>query len=177
VARGGTIEQKEAGTEAAFFLGTLESLAGSPSSPARLSASADIVRGAVQRVREKFPGIEFIHSQEDGGMFFCCAEELVQAVSLLLENASESMEGFRGAVRIRCSADRARALIEIADQGPGIDGIARRRLFKPFCTTKPGHRGLGLYFAKMIVERNEGAIDFPSGDSQGTIVRLAFPRA
>ena len=36
---------------------------------------------------------------------------------------------------------------------------------------------LGLYFARMIVERNEGAIDFPVGDSRGTIVRLAFPQA
>jgi hypothetical protein len=28
----------------------------------------------------------------------------------------------------------------------------------------------------MLVERNEGVIDFTRGDSRGTIVRLAFPR-
>ena len=28
----------------------------------------------------------------------------------------------------------------------------------------------------MIVERNDGVIDFTSGEYRGTIVRLAFPR-
>jgi signal transduction histidine kinase len=176
-ARGGTVEQREAGTEAAFFLGTLESLAGSPSSPVRLTEAGDIVRAAVQRTRAKFPGTEIVQLGEDRGTFLCCSEELIQATCLILENAAESMEGSNSTVRVSCSTDRARVLIEIADQGPGLDAAARRRLFKPFSTTKPGHRGLGLYFAKIIIERNEGAIDFPIGDSRGTIVRLAFPRA
>jgi signal transduction histidine kinase len=174
--KGGTVEQKEAGTEAIFFLGTLESLAGSPSSPCRPSAPEEIAGAAVERVRGRYPGTEFRQQGIEGGLILCCVEELVQAVSLLLENAAEAGEGHPAVVRIRCAADHARAVIEIADDGPGIDALSRRRLFKPFFTTKPGHRGLGLYFARIIVERNEGGIDFATGESGETIVRLAFPR-
>ena len=175
-ARAGTVQQKEAGAEAAFFLETLGSLAGSPSSPFRPVEPGSIARSAVQRVAARFPAIEFLQTDEDGGLLNCCSEELVQAVSLLLENAAEATDSARAAVCIRCAADRARIVIEISDQGPGIDGAARRRLFAPFSSTKPGHRGLGLYFARMIVERNDGVIDFTSGEYRGTIVRLAFPR-
>ena len=173
----GTAQQKEAGAEASLFLDTLGSLGGSPSSPCRLVEPGAIVRSAVQRVKGKFPSIGFNHAGDDGELVNCCSEDLVQAVSLLLENAAEATEGARATVWIRCASDRARVVIEISDQGPGIDPGARRRLFRPFASTKPGHRGLGLYFARMIVERNEGAIDFTSGDPRGTIVRLAFPRA
>jgi signal transduction histidine kinase len=174
-ARSGTVEQKEAGTEATFFLQTLESLAGSPSSPSRFSAPEEIARAAVERVRAKYPHTEFTQLGEGGGLFLCRYEELVQAVSLLLENAAEAKEDSRAGVRIRWAEDRSRVVIEIADEGPGIDALARRRLFKPFFSTKPGHRGLGLYFARIIVERNEGGIEFTTGESGGTIVRLAFP--
>ena len=101
---------------------------------------------------------------------------MIQALSLVLENAAESVEGRHGKVRIRASADRARVLMEIADDGPGIDALARRRLFRPFWTTKPGHRGLGLYFARIIMERNDGGIEIGRGESGGTVVRVAFPR-
>ena len=114
--------------------------------------------------------------QKDTGRVFCHREEVIQAVSLVLENAAESEEGRHGEVRIRASADRARVLLEIADDGPGIDALARRRLFRPFWTTKPGHRGLGLYFARIIVERNDGGIEIGRGESGGTVVRIAFPR-
>jgi len=176
-ANGGTVEQKEAGTEASFFLGTLESLAGSPSSPCRPSSPEEIARAAVQRVQGKYPGTIFLQQGDGRGLLLCSPEELVQAVSLLLENAAEARNESGAEVRIRCSADRARVVIEIGDDGPGIDALARRRLFKPFSTSKPGHRGLGLYFARIITERNEGGIDFTSGESGGTIVRLAFPRS
>ncbi len=174
-ARGGTVREKEAGTEAVFFLGNLDSLAGSPSSPCRPAAPEDIARAAVERVRGSFPRTAFLSQGEDAGLILCCVEEMIQAVSLLLENAAEANEGPGAAVRIRCASDRARVIIEIADDGPGIDPLVRRRLFKPFFTTKPGHRGLGLYFARIIVERNDGGIDLTGGGSAGTIARLAFP--
>ncbi len=172
----GTAEQKEAGAEAEYFLGTLESLAGSVSSQAAPASPASIARLSMDRVRARFPGIVFALQEAGTGRIFCHAEELIQAVSLILENAAESVEAAHGEVRISTSADRARVLLEIADDGPGIDALARRRLFRPFWTTKPGHRGLGLYFARIIVERNDGGIEIGRGESGGTTVRLAFPR-
>jgi len=175
-AEAGTAEQKEAGAEAAYFLGTLESFSGSVSSPAGPATPGSVTRASVERVRARFPGIVFAPQESGAGRIYCHVEEVIQAVSLLLENAAESQEARGGAVRISTSADSARVLIEIADDGPGMDSLARRRLFRPFWTTKPGHRGLGLYFARIIVERNDGSIDISRGESGGTIVRLAFQR-
>jgi signal transduction histidine kinase len=175
-ARAGTIDQKMAGTEAVFFLGTLESLAGSPSSPPRPAVPEEIVREAIPRVKARHEVIGFELSTDHRGLFLCCTEELVQAVSLVLENAAEAREEPGAEVRIRCAADNARAVIEISDDGPGFDPLARRRLFRPFCSSKPGHKGLGLYFARIIVERNEGSIDCAGGENSGATVRLAFPR-
>ncbi len=172
-ARSGTAREREAGTEATSFLGTLDSLAHPPSSACRPAAPIDIARAAVERVRGRFPGIEFVSHGEGVGLILCWAEEMIQAVGLLLENAAEATQG-PGAVRIHCVVDRERVIIEIADDGPGMDALVRRRLFRPFFTTKPGHRGLGLYFARIIVERNDGRIDFVTGRSEGTSVRLAF---
>jgi signal transduction histidine kinase len=172
----GTAEQKEAGAEAEYFLGTLESLAGTASSPASSVSPGSIAQAAVDRVQGRFPGTAFELQEDGAGRIFCHGEEVIQAVSLVLENAAESEEGGQAEVRINASADRARVLLEVADDGPGIDALARRRLFRPFWTTKPGHRGLGLYFARIIVERNDGGIEICRGESGGTIVRLAFPR-
>ncbi len=172
----GTSEQKEAGAEAAHFLGTLESLAGAVSPSAGPATPDSITHASVEQVQERFPGITFVRQGAGAGRIFCHAGEMIQAVSLLLENAAESQEGRHGAVRVRTAADRARVLIEIADDGPGIDTLARRKLFRPFWTTKPGHRGLGLYFARIIVERNDGSLELDRGESGGTVARLAFPR-
>ena len=172
----GTAEQREAGAEAEYFLGTLESLAGSVSSPAAPASAGGIARAAMEQVRPRFPGIVFTLQEEEAGRIFCHAGELIQAVSLLLENAAESEEACRGEVRVSAAADRARVLLSISDDGCGIDVLARRRLFRPFWTTKPGHRGLGLYFARIIVERNDGGIEIGRGDSGGTTVRMVFPR-
>jgi signal transduction histidine kinase len=46
-----------------------------------------------------------------------------------------------------------------ADNGPGVDKNIENHLFKPFVSTKPDGRGLGLYIVQDILQNYNGSID------------------
>jgi len=174
-AHSGTPRQKEAGTEAEFFLGTLGSLCGPASSRSSLVTVEELARSATAAASARFPGITFRLEGESRATFACYADEVIQALGLLLDNAAEAGPPVDAVVTVRCQSAQGRAVIEICDRGPGLDSGARRRLYKPFWTTKPGHRGLGLYFARIVLERNEGGIIVATGAAGGAMARVSFP--
>ena len=170
-------EHKAAGAEASFFLSTLEYLAGSAAAPQGLLSIQAAVRGAVAQLGTRYPSAAVEVSGDGGGRFLCRSDEVVQAIRLLLENAVEAAARPGAAVRVLCSRDSGRAEIRVIDDGPGLGTLARRRLFRPFWTTKPGHRGLGLYMARLLVERNEGGLSVGNAPEGGAVARMAFPLA
>ena len=68
-------------------------------------------------------------------------------------------------------------LIEISDNGTGIDEDIRDKIFKSFFTTKePGKgTGLGLSMVNKIVKEHGGSIDFDSRKEEGTVFRITLP--
>lgn len=172
----GTWEQQEAGARVTELLHTLDALAGPPSTIRGSSTAEAVVRRAVEQIRKRISGVEIQIVGGSPALLSCYPEELVQAVSCILENAAEAQEPSSHAIVVRVLSESARVCIEVSDSGSGIDARAQRKLFNPFFTTKPGHHGIGLYFARLIVERNEGIIEIGRNESGGTRVRLAFPR-
>ncbi len=69
--------------------------------------------------------------------------------------------------------------IEVQDDGTGISPRHLPFLFDPFFTTKPVNKGsgLGLYNARLFVEKHSGAISVESGEGRGTTFRLWLPEA
>ena len=65
--------------------------------------------------------------------------------------------------------------VEISDDGCGIDATGLTRIFEPFYTTKPGHRGLGLAWVYGIVTNHGGGVAVSSQPDQGTAVRVYLP--
>ncbi len=70
--------------------------------------------------------------------------------------------------------------IVVADNGPGFNDEPER-LKQPFFTRRPTGMGLGLYYANLVMELNEGRLLFPSADEadipegyDGAVVALAF---
>jgi signal transduction histidine kinase len=68
-----------------------------------------------------------------------------------------------------------RILIEIEDEGAGVDPNLRGKVFEPFFTTKPGGTGLGLAICNSIVKRYNGDIWVDAAKSGGTEVKIALP--
>lgn len=99
---------------------------------------------------------------------------LENAVVNLVVNAQES--GAR-AIRIEVANEPNEVVIQISDDGKGMDASTRTRAFEPFFTTK-GSRGagLGLTTAKNIVEDAGGHIVLLSRPGRGTTVELHLPR-
>lgn len=67
------------------------------------------------------------------------------------------------------------AVIDICDEGCGLDPAIRPRVFDPFFTTKRARRGLGLPSALGIVRAHGGAIELHGRVGGGTIVRVYLP--
>ncbi len=69
------------------------------------------------------------------------------------------------------------ALIEIADNGSGMNQETRQRCFEPFFTTKElGHgTGLGLSMIYGIVKQNDGYLLLASEPGQGTTISIYWP--
>lgn len=67
-----------------------------------------------------------------------------------------------GSVTIRVTGEGAGGTVQldVIDDGPGVPGSLRSRLFEPFFTTSPGGTGLGLYIAREVCEANGASLEY-----------------
>jgi signal transduction histidine kinase len=78
-------------------------------------------------------------------------------------------------VKVGLYEDRGRAVIEVSDNGSGIDPQNLKRIFDPFFTTKRQGTGLGLAISKQIVEEMGGQIAVASELGVGTRFTVSWP--
>ena len=108
------------------------------------------------------------------------AVELEQVVFNLVRNAIEARIHSAAAERriaIVTGVVGDRAILEVADSGPGIAADIRPHLFEPFVTGKPGGTGLGLALAARLVDQMDGEIVVVDGDAPGATFRVSLPLA
>lgn len=67
------------------------------------------------------------------------------------------------------------AYVQVSDNGPGMDGATRARIFEPFFSTKQTGRGLGLAAVQGIVRSHRGALLVISTPGAGTTFKVWFP--
>jgi PAS domain S-box-containing protein len=112
----------------------------------------------------------------------CVATEIEQVVFNLLRNAAQAMGENRQRTDPPCISLHLRqenefAVIEIADNGPGMDDQKLKRIFEPFFTTKEVGvgTGLGLSVAYFIITNNHNgsmSAESTSGEGASFIMRL-----
>ena len=74
-------------------------------------------------------------------------------------------------------AEDDEVVIEVEDNGVGMDEATRQRLFEPFFTTKDADRGtgLGLSITYAIVRNHDGEIAVESEEGVGTTFKVMLP--
>ena len=112
-----------------------------------------------------------------------CERTKIQQVFLnILKNSAQAMaqekdEGKEPLIALRVQRDGDTALIEIEDNGPGMDDATRKRVFEPFFTTKGigDDTGLGLSVSYFIITKNHGgtlSVESTPGIGAKFIIRL-----
>lgn len=136
--------------------------------------------------RYDFKAIRIIREYAPDLSLFCNGSEITQVVLNMLKNAAQAMgdrDGFKDTppeIIIRSTDQGESCLLEIIDNGPGMDNAHKEKIFDPFFTTKaPGQgTGLGLSVSYFIITRNHnGRIEVESELGRGTkfIIRLPKP--
>lgn len=99
---------------------------------------------------------------------------LRSALMNLTLNAVQSMPA-GGELTVRTRAAGGSLVAEIGDTGAGMTDEQVRSIFEPFYTTKSTGLGLGLPYAKKVVEEHRGRIDVASRPGHGTTIRITLP--
>ncbi len=105
------------------------------------------------------------------------ASQLDQAVLNLLENARHALDGCPDRrITVRTRQEAGRVVLEIADNGPGIEQELQGMVFEPFFTTKePGTgTGLGPAIVKTVVAECDGIVVLSSQPGAGATFSLSF---
>ena len=109
---------------------------------------------------------------------FVAAEKkrLINVLAHLIDNAQQATED-KGFIDVTVSSNETMHIVEIKDNGHGMDAdFIRDRLFKPFDTTKGNAgMGIGMYESRAFVQQLGGDIHVQSETGEGTAITLLIP--
>lgn len=106
----------------------------------------------------------------------CDPALLEEALLELAGNALRMMAAQGGgSLDVALRRDGRRAVVEIADTGPGIPEGVRDRVFDLFFTTRPEGTGIGLATVKKIIESQGGSVSVARSGPSGTSFRIELP--
>jgi PAS domain S-box-containing protein len=121
------------------------------------------------------------------------ARQLSELLLALVTNASDAAPAENGTIRVavgvadvdaetlnRAYLGKGRtpgayAFLEVSDNGSGINEETLSRIFIPFFTTRPGHRGLGLAAVLGAVRAHGGILTVDTAPGKGSTFRVLLP--
>ncbi len=163
---------------------SLRSLARTDTPRAQDASLPDLIDANLEILRGRFRRSGIVVEQEHAAAVKvpCVPSQINQVILNLLMNAFQAVEAHRaegGCIWIRTRPEGDEMLLEIADNGPGIDPAHFAKLFDPFFTTKDVGEGtgLGLSISHNIVEAHRGRIEVGGSFGQGATFRVYLPLA
>jgi signal transduction histidine kinase len=105
--------------------------------------------------------------------------ELEQVILNLVLNALDAVDGTEGEIVLRTrSKDDGWIVLEVTDNGLGIDADNMNKLFEPFFTTKPQGQGVGIGLSTCyhILQSHGGKITVDSALGEGAVFTAILPK-
>jgi two-component system nitrogen regulation sensor histidine kinase NtrY len=105
-----------------------------------------------------------------------CDQELIEQVLInLVNNAEDALKEVENPeIELSAEAENGKTIIRIKDNGAGMDGETREKIFVPFFTTKKTGSGIGLSLTRQIMRMHSGSVSVHSEPSQGSVFSLIF---
>jgi two-component system nitrogen regulation sensor histidine kinase NtrY len=143
----------------------------------------EIMRQALFLHEVAHPAISFSLDPPEGEFHMICdRRQLAQALTNIIKNSVEAIEGRRNRgehtiagdrIDLKVRRDDETLVIDLLDTGIGLPED-RERITEPYVTTRVRGTGLGLAIVKKIVEEHMGEIAFLDRPGGGTHVRISF---
>jgi signal transduction histidine kinase len=140
-----------------------------------------VIRRVVERLRPTWEKKKIeVRLPEAYPVVWCNEVRLREALYNLLSNAVKFINRSRGQVTISTQSEERGTTITVADNGPGIPAEELQRIFLPFRRLaqhrdSPGS-GLGLFFAKSMIEDQGGHVWAESSPGQGSQFSILLPK-
>jgi two-component system sensor histidine kinase FlrB len=113
-----------------------------------------------------------IDNQSPHAQFYGNRDSIVGAIMNVLNNALQA-SGNHAQLSLQCRCENNSLLIQIRDNGPGLDAQVLKGIKEPFFTTKPQGTGLGLQVVRAVVEAHHGRFELsnhPDGGAQASFI-------
>ncbi|WP_353483931.1 ATP-binding protein [Haliscomenobacter sp.] len=127
-------------------------------------------------LREK--GIQLTWDIQPADLRLLLDQDQIEMVLInLIKNAVEILEGRPNAcIEIKSFVDQTaqKAVLEVCDNGPGIEPNALEQIFIPFFTTKEDGTGVGLSLSRQILQMHSGVLSVESQLGHGARFSLIF---
>lgn len=159
----------------------LRRLSFSTKAPREAVALSKVVETAAQWAsRSKKAKARIVTSLEPDLLALGQSGQIHSVLVNLIDNALDAVRDVEAplvAITTRCEAEMA--VVEVADNGPGVPEAVRSRIFEPFFTTKTVGEGtgLGLWISYSIVHEHGGSIEVDTPSEGGARFTLRLPRA
>jgi polar amino acid transport system substrate-binding protein len=138
-------------------------------------SAVELVSGVIRSCTTRFD----VHYEEHLPVIEGNSGRLERAVANLLLNACQALPSADRKIRLstRFEKDVPAIVIEVMDEGIGINEKILARVTDPFFTTKrsQGGAGLGLAVSASIMAQHQGRLEFESVAGAGTTVRAVLP--
>lgn len=146
--------------------------------PVRVDADVNaVVDGGARLFREQAEknNVGFgVRLDPDAGTARIDKGQIERVIINIVKNAIEAAPS-GGEVLVATARHGGSVEITVDDNGPGIALEARRHLFVPYFTTKPGGSGIGLALVRQIVLGHGGTVTAEDRPGGGTRVRVLLP--
>lgn len=131
------------------------------------------IEGIIVPLATSYGGMVYINIPSD--LFVLGnSSKLKQALINILKNSIEAFQT-DGQIHIRAYEESGEVVIQIRDNGVGIEPAQLVKLGEPYFSTKTKGTGLGLMVTFRIIEAMRGTIKFSSQKNAGTEVVIKFP--
>ncbi|PPD52408.1 MAG: two-component sensor histidine kinase [Methylotenera sp.] len=101
-------------------------------------------------------------------------DQITQVIMNIVLNAIQILP-IGGQIFIRLYQEQDTAMIEVADDGPGITDANQAHIFEPFFTQRAGGVGLGLAVVRQIVQAHSGDIRYRNSQFGGAQFTISLP--